>query len=42
MARWGHCGFCRRAALAAQGPPPAAEPPRPEGGPAAGWLIPRD
>jgi predicted nucleic acid-binding Zn ribbon protein len=42
MARWGHCGFCRRAALAVQGPPPAAEPPRPEGRAAAGWLPPRD
>jgi predicted nucleic acid-binding Zn ribbon protein len=42
MARWGHCGFCRRADLAAQGPPPAAEPPRPEWGPGGGGLPPRD
>ncbi|MFN6131696.1 MAG: DUF721 domain-containing protein [Synechococcaceae cyanobacterium] len=42
MARWGHCGFCRRADLAAQGPPPAAEVPLPEPGPAGGGLLPGD
>ena len=41
MARWGHCGFCRRAALAAQGPPPAAEPPRLEWAPGGGGLPPK-